>query len=77
MSQSFPPDPGTQGNLIEGNVGGSETAEAVREEEAQSWAVVLEMIGDLPDGSGVSQLHTRSWHAGRSDRGQCGRPRDG
>ena len=49
MSQSFTPEPGMQGDLIEGNVGGPETAEAAREEEAQSRAVVLEMIGDLPE----------------------------
>ena len=60
--------------MIEGNVGGPETAEAAREEEAQSRAVVLEMIGDLPEA--VSELHTRSWHTGRPDRGQCGRSRD-
>ena len=35
--------------MIEGNVGGPETEDAARDMEAHSRAVVLEMIGDLPE----------------------------
>ena len=38
-----------QGDMIEGNVGGPETADEARNLEAHSRAVVLEMIGDLPE----------------------------